>query len=49
MRPMRLSSSLAVRTLDAPPIVDGPLFAGRALMPAVLFASLALPEPIPFV
>lgn len=34
---------LAVTTLDAPPIVDGALLAGWALMPAVLFASLARP------
>lgn len=34
---------LAVTTLDAPPIVDGALLAGWALMPAILFASLARP------
>lgn len=34
---------LAVMTLDAPPLVDGALLAGWALMPAVLFASLARP------
>jgi hypothetical protein len=34
---------LAVRTLDAPPIVDGALLAGWGLMPATLFASLARP------
>ena len=34
---------LAVTTLNAPPIVGGALLAGWALMPAVLFASLARP------
>lgn len=34
---------LAVTTLDAPPVVDGALLAGWALMPAILFASLAWP------
>ena len=34
---------LAVTTLDAPPLVDGALLAGWALMPATLFASLAWP------
>ena len=34
---------LAVMTLDAPPFVDGALLVGWALMPAVLFASLARP------
>ena len=34
---------LAVTTLDAPAIVDGALLAGWALMPAILFASLARP------
>jgi hypothetical protein len=34
---------LAVTTLDAPPIVDGALLAGWALMPVILFASLAWP------
>ena len=34
---------LAVTTLDAPPIVDGALLAGWALMPTILFASLARP------
>jgi hypothetical protein len=34
---------LAVTTLEAPPIVDGALLAGWALMPAILFASLARP------
>ncbi|MGZ8563619.1 MAG: hypothetical protein ACXWWU_08375 [Candidatus Limnocylindria bacterium] len=34
---------LAVTTLDAPPIVDGALLAGWALMPSILFASLARP------
>jgi hypothetical protein len=32
-----------VSTLKAPPLVDGALLAGWALMPAVLFASLARP------
>ena len=34
---------LAVTTLEAPPPVEGALLAGWALMPAVLFASLAWP------
>lgn len=34
---------LAVTTLEAPPIVEGALLAGWALMPAILFASLAWP------
>jgi hypothetical protein len=34
---------LAVSTLDAPPLVEGALLAGWALMPAILFASLAWP------
>jgi hypothetical protein len=34
---------LAVSTLDAPPLVEGALLAGWALMPATLFASLAWP------
>ena len=34
---------LAVTTLEAPPSVEGALLAGWALMPAVLFASLAWP------
>ena len=34
---------LAVSTLDAPPIVDGALLAGWALMPTILFASLPRP------
>ena len=34
---------LSVTTLDAPPIVNAALLGGWALMPAILFASLARP------
>lgn len=34
---------LSVATLAAPPLVDGALLAGWALMPAILFASLSRP------
>jgi hypothetical protein len=35
--------ALAVASLEAPPLVDGALAAGWALMPTILFASLSRP------